>query len=298
MSVQTTQVTWRHSDSTPDASLALALDAKQYVTKPDGTPFSTAERVRVLRALSVASIIAIEQAKTGGSGLPPRLGEMETWTRIVARPLKPSDFPSREHATAAGVIAIGLQMFADPGVRPVYAAVTHNGDPAVLDERVSRMIGEGRRAANDTGFWPLVIAAVEVVVESAIWATAACYLGQVVGNVVDRKLGADTGTSRMTAALAAVTKMQDLHNQRETAAGGKPLPYTPEEKQICDAAIDAIHKVAAETRSPLPDPFMEATKKAGEAANKVAAAAEGAAGGLGLGLAAIGAVTAYVWMQK
>ena len=281
-------VAWKHSDSAPDQTLAFALAAKQYVTRPDGTPLSTADRVRVLRALGVATLDAIETMKTAGKGLPEP-GEMETRT-IVGRPLAADQFPSTGHATAAGILAIPFMLFADPGRRPVYAAVTHDGDPANLDAKVSVEFGQGPRAANDTGLAPLLLALVIVVVAAASTAAIA-YATQCAGNIVDRKLGSDTATARMIAAHATAVQIVAMHNDREREAK-KALPYSAEEKQILDASLAAAGKVAAETGGALPDPFAELARKAAAAADK----AVDSVWGWGLGLAAV--VGAFVVLKQ
>jgi hypothetical protein len=101
----------------------------------------------------------------------------------------------------------------------------------------------------------------------------------------------------MMSAHAAVVRMIANHNDLEKAAK-EPRPYSPEEKLVIDALLSSQKAVADSTRSPLPDPFMEATKRAGDVANKITGAAGSAAGGLALGLVAIAAVGAYVSMQE
>ena len=44
-----TPPTWTHSDSDGTAEMARALEVKSFRTKPDGSPMSTQDRVRLVR---------------------------------------------------------------------------------------------------------------------------------------------------------------------------------------------------------------------------------------------------------
>ena len=180
---------------------------------------------------------------------------------MVGRPLAPTQFPTKGHAFAAGALAIPFQLFADPGFRPVYSAVTHDGDPPVLDEHAVRMIGSRPRAEETAN--PL-LAGFAIVVIAAAWTAAICYAAQCAANIIDRKLARDAATARMMAAHATTVQMVTLHNAGDKARGG-PTADTPEENKIIDALLGTAARVAAETQSPLPNPFFEATTRFGSA---------------------------------
>ena len=236
------EITWRHSDSRPEVTMSLALSATQYQTMPDGAPFTTEGRVRLLRSLGLAAVTAIETAKTGGGGLTdPGL--------LIGRPLRAIQFPSPCHARMARILAVCFALFADPGRRPVYSARTHDGDPADLEPQASRMIG-----STDAGA-PLLMDALLVVASE--WSARVAYAAQAAAIVVDAKLAAGTRSARMIASLAAAVKVATRHNEAETAAKSW-LSYRLEEKEILDAALAAAIQVAEEQDRSLPDPFADA----------------------------------------
>jgi hypothetical protein len=265
-------VTWTHTDSDPRAALAAALTVQSFLTKPDGSPMSSQDRLRLVRSLGVATVYTMEAACSGG--VPPA-GEMETHLTLGTRPLRASDFPSRGSLYAASAVGRTFMLLADPGHHTVYSATTHDGDPAVLSEASTSF---------DTAFPPLVLGAV-LVVAALVHALAICFVAQKGAEVIDAKLANDARTDQMLATQAQAVALLDQHNERERAAG-KPLPWAPNAQKLFDALTETQRDVARQTHSPLPDPFGGAVTKMGEVGGKLADSALGI-GGIALGAGAL-----------
>ena len=102
MSVQhRAPTTWEHQDSDPKAALALAFGAPSFIARPDGAPMTTADRVRVVRTLAIATEYAVENARV--VGVPPTSDKDRT-TKLGAE-LRGDLFATRAHCYAASTIA-------------------------------------------------------------------------------------------------------------------------------------------------------------------------------------------------
>jgi hypothetical protein len=255
---------WRHQDSDPKGSLSLALGAASFTARADGSPLSTADRLRVVRTLAIATEYAVENARVVGVGPARR----EDGATLLGGEVRGDLFATPAHCYAASTLARTWQLFADPGRHVVHSATTRDGEPAQLLSRIDAAPGEA-------GFPPLLLAAV-IVVGIAAHATAVCYVGQAAAEVVDRKLTADALTARMVATQARAIAIVDQHSERERAAG-KPLPWSAQEQRLLDTLLDTQKAIAARTNSPLPSPFAGALTGAGEAGEKAAAAFGGIA---------------------
>lgn len=264
---------WKHEDSDPKAALALAFNAQSYSARPDGSPMTSAERVRLVRSLAIATEYVVENARV--VGVPPTTTKDGTTTLGVE--LRGDLYATRAHCYAASTIARTWQLFADPGRHVIHSALTRDGEPAQLAASLNPApLGE-------TGLPPLLLAAV-IVVAIAGCTAAACYVGQASAEVVDRKLTQDALTARMVATQARAVALVDNHSERERVAG-HAIPWSPEETQVLDALLGTQKQIAARTNSPLPNPFQGAVDKAGEAADKAATTAVG----LGVIAAVVGA---------
>jgi hypothetical protein len=275
MSAQPKPPTWEHQDSDPKAALALAFGAQSYGARPDGSAMTTADRVRLVRTLAIATEYAVENARV--VGVPP--SEKDGTTTLGAE-TRGDLFATRAHCYAASTIARTWQLFADPGRHVVHAAVTRDGEPARLASALDPM----RRG--EAGLPPLLLAAV-VVVAVAAYTAAICYVGQAAAEVVDRKLTQDALTARMVATQARAVALVDNHSERERVAG-HAIPWSPQEMQVLDALLGTQRDVAARTHSPLPNPFVGAVEKAGDVAGDVGKKAATAAVGLGVIAAVVG----------
>ena len=280
MSVQRrAPTTWEHQDSDPKAALALAFGAPSFIARPDGAPMTTADRVRVVRTLAIATEYAVENARV--VGVPPTSDKDRT-TKLGAE-LRGDLFATRAHCYAASTIARTWQLFADPGRHVIHSAVTRDGEPAQLFSTRDPV------PRGEAGLPPLLLAAV-IVVAIAGCTAAACYVGQAASEVVDRKLTEDALTARMVATQARAVALVDNHSERERVAG-HALAWSPQETQVLDALLGTQREIAARTQSPLPNPFQGALEKVGEAGEKAAA------GALGLGVIAAVAGGAYLLMR-
>jgi hypothetical protein len=272
MSVQATSpTTWKHQDSDPKAALVTALGAQSY-----GSPLTTVERVRIVRTLAIATEYAVENARV--VGVPPATDKEGVTT--LGDEVRGDQFATRAHCYAASTIARTWQLFADPGRHRIYPATTRDGEPAQLTMPPDPL------SRGEAGLPPLLLAAV-IVVAIAGYTAAVCYVGQATAEVVDRKLTQDALTARMVATQARAVAVVDNHSERERAAG-HPIPWSPQELEVLDTLLGTQKQIAARTSSPLPNPFMGAVEKVGDAGKK---AAEVAAD---LGVVAVIAAGAYV----
>ena len=281
-------ITWRHTD--PDingaiqAALAIRGDSRvdpriAYQKKADGSPMTTADRVRLVRSLSIATLITIEDARK--QGLPP-LGEMDSSLKLGSD-VHGSMFDKRGHLYAASTLGRTLQLFGDPGRHTVYDITTNAGDPAAINEAgPSRTIGEGE----DTALGPILVGL--VIVAAALGLTlAACYVAQCAAEVVDRKLTRDADTARMLQLQAGAIEIVTAHKAREIAEK-RTIPYDAGEMGVIDGVFAAQLQIAKRDGTPLPNPFAGAVKSVERVADKAAA-------GIGFGVVAAGALGAVLY---
>jgi hypothetical protein len=261
MSAQrTAPVVWKHQDSDPKAALDLALGARSYLTQPDGSPMTSADRVRLVRTLAIATEYAVENARV--VGVPPTTTRDGTTTLGVE--LRGDLFATPAHGYAASTIARTWQLFADPGHHLLHSAVTHEGEPPQFASSLNP------KPFSDTALPPLLLAAV-IVVAIAACSAAVCYVGQATAEVVDRKLTQDALTAQMVATQARAVALVDNHSERERDAG-HAIPWLPQEMQVLDALLETQKQIAARTQSPLPNPFQGAVDKVGEVGASAATA--------------------------
>jgi hypothetical protein len=223
---------------------------------------TTAERIRIVRSLAIATEYAVENARV--IGVPPIEKDGKT---TLGGELRGELFATRAHCYAASTIARTWQLFADPGRYVVHSAITRDGEPAQLASSLKPS------PPGEAGFPPLLLAAV-IVVAIAGCTTAACYVGQTASEVVDRKLTQDTLTARMVATQARAVAVVDNHSERERIAG-HAVPWSAQEMQVLDALLGTQKQIAERTNSPLPNPFQGAVEKIGEVGDKAAATAMG-----------------------
>jgi hypothetical protein len=266
--------TWKHQDSDPKAALALAFGAASYGARPDGSPMTSADRIRIVRTLAIATEYAVENARV--VGVPPTPARDGTTTLGVE--LRGDLFATRAHGYAASTIARTWQLFADPGHYVLHSAVTRDGEPAQLASSLRRV------PPDEAGFPPLLLAAV-IVVAIAACTAAVCYVGQASAEVIDRKLTQDALTARMIATQARAVALVDNHSESERTAG-HAIPWSPHEIQVLDALLGTQQQIAARTPSRLPNPFQGAVEKVGEVGTQAVTT--------GLGLIAVVAGGAYV----
>jgi len=265
--------TWTHTDSEGSAQLARALKVQSFRTHPDGSPMSTTDRVRLVRALCIATAYVVEDASSGAAGVPPR-GEIGPLT--LGSEVHGDLFRDRASCFAASTVARTWQVFAGPGRRMVYTAVTHDGAPPVLTEGGALSV-----IGDEAGFLPQLLLGAVVVVAIAAFAGALCYAAQAGAEVIDRKLTEDALTQRLLGTQAQALALLQDHTERERAAG-RAIPWTPQEQQVLDGLLGVQRQIAAREHVPLPSPFMGAVKTAEKAVDKVAAGA-----GMGLGIAVV-----------
>ena len=286
-------ITWRHTDPNLRGAISTALAIRRapgdrtvdpriaYQRNADGSPMSTAERVRILRSLTIATLVTVEDARWGG--LPP-LGEGDVSLKLggeVSPGKYTNEFPKPGHLYAASTLARTLQLFGDRGRHTVWDASTTAGDPAVINQAgPSVTIGEG-----EAGFPPLLVGAVVLIAASA-WTFAACYCGQAAAEVVDKKLTADALTARMLQTQASAIDLVTAHTQRERDER-RAIPYSTQEQQVLDALLGTQRDIAKQTGTALPNPFAGAVKSMEKAADK-------AAFGVGAGAVAVGALALYL----
>ncbi len=272
-----TPATWTHRDSHPKEALDLALGARSYLVRPDGTAMSTADRVRIVRTLAIATGYAVENARVVGV---PALKEKEVAIRLGAE-VRPELYATKDHWRAASAIAQTWELFADPGYHRIYTAVTADGEPAQL-ARDPVFPGPGEEAA----FPPLLAAAV-IVAAVTVHAAAICYVAQIAGEVIDRKLTRDADTARMVATQAQAVALVDNHSERERKEG-RVIPWSPEETRVLDTLLKTQAKIAERTNKPLPNPFANVADKVGDAAESTFS---------GVGIAVALAAGAYVLLK-
>jgi hypothetical protein len=280
-----TSITWKHVDPDLGAQVKAALALR---SRPGADPreafrkMSSSERVRFLRALSIGTLLAIEDSRVGG--IPP-LGEMDTALTLGRKPVRADQFATPGHLYAASMLARAPMMIGDPGKHMVYSAETREGDPAALDTKgPSAETGGG----TDTGLAPILVG-VAIVATTGVLGIAICYCGQLAAEVVDRKLADDALTARMVMTQASASDLVMAHTAREQAAGGAPIPYDAGELKVLDMLGGAYVALAKRDRSPIPNPFAGAVKSAGRAVEN---AASGVGFGLVVALAAAGALYA------
>ena len=259
MAAQTASLpTWTHSDSDGPAEMARALDVKSFRTKPDGSPMTTQDRVRLVRALACATEYTVENGCEGG--VPP-VGE--TGQLKLGADVRANRFLTRADCYAASTIARTWQLFADPGRHVVYTAVTHDGDPAVLTPDPTP-----KEAPGDVAFPPLLLGII-VVVAIVACAGAVCYVAQAAAEVIDRKLMSDALTARLVLTQAQAVGMVNDHTERQRAAN-RPLPWDPVELKVLDSLLETQKQIAGRTGTPLPNPFEGAVEGARSVGKKLA----------------------------
>jgi hypothetical protein len=281
-------ITWRHTD--PDlngaiqAVLAIRGDSRvdprlAYQKKADGSPMMTTDRVRLMRSLSIATLITIADARV--QGLPPA-GEMDVALNLGSD-VHGRMFDKRGHLYAASTLGRTLQLFGDPGLHTVYDATTNAGDPAAINEAgPARTIGEGE----DTALGPVLAGL--VIVSAAIGLTlAACYVAQCAAEVIDRKLTRDADTARMALLQAGAIEIVTAHKAREIAEK-RTIPYDAGELRVIDGVFATQLQIAKRDGTPLPNPFAGAVKSVERVADQAAA-------GVGLGVVAAGAIGAALF---
>jgi hypothetical protein len=284
-------IQWRHTDRDLNGAIRTALAVRPtegtdprvaYQRKADGSPLSTSDRIRIIRSLSIATLITIEDARS--QGLAP-VGEMDTALKLGGE-VRGSSFASPGHVYAASTLGRTLLLFADPGRHVIYNATTHEGEPPVLDQSgPEQAIGADKQG--ETGALPALAVGALLVAAVAGLTFAACYCGQAAAEVIDRKLTADALTARMVQTQAKAIELVTAHTARERAEK-RTIPYSAEEKQVLEALLGTQHAVAKQTGSPLPNPFAGATRSMERVADKA---------GLGIGLgAAAAAVVAGVYL--
>ena len=196
-----TRARWTHRDSAPTETLVAALAPESYL-RPDGSSPTDVDRVRLVRALGMATAYAVENATVRGV---PLLGEMETRT-FGQTPLRGEMFVDREHCYAASTIARTFQVLAGPGPLILQTVTTLDGQRAVAAP-----------PSLETGFPPLLLGAVILVATVAFYG-AICFVAQKVAAVEDRKQGEEALTARMMATQARAVALVDDHHERERAA--------------------------------------------------------------------------------
>lgn len=285
------RTTWTHRDSAPSAALNVALALRQYETWPtdpalagdvealggkSGGLMSSTDRVRILRTLAVCTQYVVEDARE--QRVHP-MGEMQV-IRSLGSDVRGDMFASRAHCFAASAIARTWQILPPPGLHVVRTATTLDGQPAVL--------GPPDASFGETGALPAMLLGAVLVVAVVGFAVALCYNGQAIAGVVDNYLTNDALTKRMMASQAAALQLVDNHSQREIAAGGRPIPYSPEETQILGALVDTQKAIAQRTQSPLPNPFVGAVDAAKKGLDKAASGFGGVVGLAAMGLGIVG----------
>jgi len=260
---------WTHRDSAPKETLVAALAPENYV-RPDGSIPVDVDRVRLVRALGIATAYAVENATVLGV---PALGEMDTRT-LGQLPLRGEMFADREHCYAASAIGRTFQVLAGPAPHVVQTITTLDGQPAVLSP-----------PSTETGFPPLLLGAVIIVATVAFYG-AICFIAQKGAAVRDRALSDAALTARMMATQARAVALVDDHHERERLAG-TTLPYDAGETKVLDALTGAQRDIAQRQGTPLPDPFQGAVDSARKAVDRVGT-------GLEVGTIVALAVGAYV----
>ena len=267
--------TWTHSDSDGAAEMARALEVKSFRTKPDGSPMTTQDRVRLVRALACATEYTVENACM--AGVPPagEMGQLKLGSEV-----RGDRFSTRADCYAASTLARTWLLFADPGRHVVYTAVTRDGEPAVLTP------ASPPEAPGDVAFPPLLVGVV-VVVAIAAFASAVCYVAQAAAEVIDRKLTHDALTERLVQTQAHALGLVNDHTERQRKEA-RPIPWDPVELKVLDSLLETQQQIAARTGAPLPNPFEGAVEGARKAGRKLAEV------GMDLGVVAAVAGGAYL----
>jgi hypothetical protein len=257
--------------------MARALDVKSFRTKSDGSPMTTLDRVRLVRALACATEYTVENT-CDAVPAPGEKGQLKLGSDV-----RGDRFRTRTDCYAASTIARTWQLFADPGRHVVYTAVTHDGDPAVLAPEPKQ------ETPSDVAFPPLLLGVI-VVVAIAAYASAICYVAQAAAEVIDRKLTSDALTERLVQTQAKALGLVNDHTERQRAAN-RPLPWDPVELKVLDSLLDTQQQIAARTGKSLPNPFAGAVDGARAAGKQLASM------GMDLGFMAALAGGAYVLMK-
>lgn len=274
-SQHTTPPTWTHSDSDGAAEIARALEVKSFRTKPDGSPMTTQDRVRLVRALACATEYTVENTCDGGVPPAGEMGQLKLGSEV-----RGDRFSMRADCYAASTLARTWLLFADPGRHVVYTAVTHDGEPAVLTPPSTP------ETPGDVAFPPLLVGVV-VVVAIAAFASAVCYVAQAAAEVIDRKLTNDALTERLVQTQAHALGLVNDHTERQRKEG-RPIPWDPVELKVLDSLLETQQRIAARTGKPLPNPFEGAVEGARKVGRKLAEV------GTGLGAFALLLGGAYV----
>jgi hypothetical protein len=257
--------------------MARALEVKSFRAKPDGSPRSTPDRVRLVRALACATAYTVENT-CGAVPAPGEKGQLKLGSDV-----RGDRFRTRADCYAASTIARTWQLFADPGRHVVYTAVTHDGDPAVLTPESKQ------ETPSDVAFPPLLLGVI-VVVAIAAYASAICYVAQAAAEVIDRKLTSDALTERLVQTQAKALGLVNDHTERQRLAN-RSIPWDPVELMVLDSLLDAQQQIAARTNKPMPNPFTGAVDGARAAGKQLASM------GMDLGFMAALAGGAYVLMK-
>jgi hypothetical protein len=270
-----TPPTWTHSDSDGAAEIARALEVKSFRTKPDGSPRTTQDRVRLVRALACATEYTVENTCDGGVPSAGEMGQLKLGSEV-----RGDRFSTRADCYAASTLARTWLLFPDPGRHVVYTAVTHDGEPAVLTPPSTP------ETPGDVAFPPLLVGVV-VVVAIAAFASAVCYVAQAAAEVIDRKLTNDALTERLVQTQAHALGLVNDHTERQRKEG-RPIPWDPVELKVLDSLLETQQRIAARTGKPLPNPFEGAVEGARKVGRKLADV------GTGLGAFALLLGGAYV----
>ena len=273
-----TPPTWTHSDSDGAAAMTRALEVKSFRTNPDGSPMTTQDRVRLVRALACATQYTVEDACDGGVPPAGEMGQLKLGSEV-----RGDRFRTRAECYAASTLARTWQLFPDPGRHVVYTALTHDGEPAVLTPASTP------EAPGDVAFPPLLLGVIVVVAISAC-AGAVCYVAQAAAEVIDRKLTSDALTERLVQTQAHALGLVNDHTERQRKEG-RPIPWDPVELKVLDSLLETQQQIAGRTGTPLPNPFVGAVDAAREAGRKLADV------GMNLGLVAMVAGGAYLLMR-
>jgi hypothetical protein len=252
-----TPPTWTHSDSDGAAEMTRALDVKSFRTKPDGTPRTTPDRVRLVRALACATAYTVEDMCDGGVPPAGEMGQLKLGSEV-----RGDRFRTRADCYAASTLARTWLLFPDPGRHVVYTAVTRDGEPAVLTPEAAP------EAPGDVAFPPLLVGVV-VVVAIAAFASAVCYVAQAAAEVIDRKLTSDALTTRLVQTQANALGLVNDHTERQRKEA-RTIPWDPVELKVLDSLLDTQQQIAARTGKPLPNPFQGAVDGARKVGKKLA----------------------------
>ena len=237
--------------------MARALEVKSFHTKPDGSPMTTQDRVRLVRALACATQYTVEDMCDGGVPPAGEMGQLKLGSEV-----RGDRFRTRADCYAASTLARTWLLFPDPGRHVVYTAVTHDGEPAVLTPDATP------EAPGDVAFPPVLVGVV-VVVAIAAFGFAICYVAQAAAEVIDRKLTSDALTTRLVQTQAQALGLINDHTERQRKEG-RPIPWDPVEFKVLDSLLETQQQIAARTDKPLPNPFQGAVEGARTVGRKLA----------------------------